>query len=46
MEEGEVLARPHGNPNAEFIDQGRLETIAFIAETFAVVKEGRDDSGD
>lgn len=46
MEEGEMFCRLDGNPNVEFIEQGRLETLGFIAETFFAVKAGRDDSGD
>jgi hypothetical protein len=46
MEEGDSLVRTRGNPNVEFIEQGRIDTLTFIAETFAAVKEGRDDSVD
>jgi len=46
MNEGDILQRPEGNPNVEFIEQGRLETLQFIAETFDVVKLGRDASRD
>jgi hypothetical protein len=46
MDEGEALATPRESPITEFIDQGRVETMAFIAETFSVVKEGRDGSAD
>ncbi len=46
MDEGEMLERVPSNPNVEFIEQGRVETIAFIAGTFAAVKAGRDDSRD
>lgn len=30
----------------DFIETGRLETLRFIAETFDVVKRGRDASQD
>ena len=46
MDEGDILQRPEGNPNVEFIERGRLETLQFIAETFEVVKRGRDASQD
>jgi hypothetical protein len=43
---GDILQRPEGNPNVDFIEQGRLETLRFIAETFDAVKRGRDASRD
>ncbi len=46
MDEGDILQRLEGNPNVDFIEQGRLETLQFIAETFDVVKRGRDASED
>jgi hypothetical protein len=46
MDEGDILQRPEDNPNVDFIEQGRLETLRFIAETFDVVKRGRDASQD
>jgi hypothetical protein len=46
MDEGDILQRVEGNPNVEFIEQGRLETLQFIADTFDVVKRGRDASQD
>jgi hypothetical protein len=38
---GDILQRPECNPNVDFIEQGRLETLRFIAETFDAVKRGR-----
>jgi hypothetical protein len=46
MDEGDILQRSEGNPNIDFIEQGRLETLGFIAETFDAVKRGRDASQD
>jgi hypothetical protein len=41
MEQADTLERQTEAPNAEFIDQGRVETVAFVAETFSWVKSER-----
>jgi hypothetical protein len=46
MDEGDVFRVPKNAPDVEFIERGRLETLQFIADTFAAVKAGRDDSAD
>lgn len=38
MERADILERPANSPNADFIDQGRVETVAFVAETFEAVR--------
>jgi hypothetical protein len=44
MDEGDIFQVI--TPDREFAEQGRLETLQFIADTFAAVKAGRDASKD
>ncbi|MFY9762676.1 MAG: hypothetical protein WBE25_17030 [Xanthobacteraceae bacterium] len=46
MDEGDVFEVAKNSPDREFAEQGRLETLRFIAETFDAVKAGRDSSTD
>jgi hypothetical protein len=38
MEEGDVMTRRAKDPNPHFVGEGMLETLHFIAQTFANVK--------
>lgn len=38
MERADVLQRSSNSLNPDFVDEGRLETVAFVAETFERVK--------
>jgi hypothetical protein len=38
MEEGDIMTRRPNDPNPELADEGMLETLHFIAQTFAYVK--------
>jgi hypothetical protein len=38
MEEGDIMTRRRNDPNPEFAEQGTLETLAFISQTFAHLK--------
>jgi hypothetical protein len=38
MEEGDIMNRRPNDPNPDFAEQGALETLGFIAQTFAHVK--------
>lgn len=44
MDEGDIFQVV--TPDREFAEQGRLDTLRFIAETFDAVKAGRDSSAD
>ena len=39
MEEGDILTRRPNDPNPDIAEQGTLEALAFIAQTFAHVKD-------
>jgi hypothetical protein len=38
MELGDTLHKRTGDPNSEFAEQGRIETLEFIAQTFDRVR--------
>ena len=38
MEAGDIMKRRKNDPNPELVDQGMLDTLSFIAQTFSRVK--------
>jgi hypothetical protein len=41
MEDADSLVRKTGSENVDFIDEGRLETLSFVADFFSTTKQQR-----